>query len=104
MITVSVLYPNADDLKFDMDYYLNRHMTLLSQRMGSALKGYIVDKGIAGAAAGSKATYHVILRMKFESVDAFEKAFNPHAAEIVGDIPNYTNARPVIQINDPVVS
>ena len=35
----------------------------------------------------------------FESVDAFETAFAPHAAEIQGDIPKYTNIQPVIQIS-----
>jgi len=104
MITVSVLYPNSDGLKFDMDYYLNKHMTLLSQRVGSALKSYVVDKGISGGAPGSKPTYYVMLHLKFESVDAFSKAFGPHASEIMADIPKYTNVQPVIQINDPVVA
>jgi uncharacterized protein (TIGR02118 family) len=99
-----VLYPYSDTLKFDMDYYLKKHMTLLAQRVGGALKGYTVDKGASGGAPGSKPPYHVILNMKFESADAFGKAFGPHAAEIMADIPNYTNAQPVIQISDPVVS
>jgi len=104
MITVTVLYPNSDGLKFDMDYYLKKHMTLLAQRVGGALKGYTVDRGAAGGAPGSKAPYHVILNLKFESADAFAKAFGPHAAEIMADIPKYTNVEPVIQISDPVVS
>jgi len=104
MITVSVLYPNSDGVKFDMDYYLNKHMALLSQRVGSALKGYVVDKGVTGGAPGSKPTYYVMLHLKFESADAFGKAFGPHAAEIMADIPNYTNVQPVIQISDPIVS
>jgi uncharacterized protein (TIGR02118 family) len=104
MITVSVLYPNSDGLQFDMDYYLRKHMTLLSQRVGNALKGYTVDKGASGGAPGSKPPYYVILNMKFDSAEAFGKAFGPHAAEIMADIPKYTNAQPVIQISDPVVS
>jgi uncharacterized protein (TIGR02118 family) len=103
MITVGVLYPYSDNLKFDMNYYLSKHMKLLADRVGGALKGYTVDKGIGGGTPGSKPTYHVILQLQFESADAFGKAFNPHAAEILADIPNYTNAQPVIQLGDRVV-
>ena len=39
----------------------------------------------------------------FESVESFQSGFNPHAAEILGDVPNYTNTQPVIQISEVVV-
>jgi len=35
----------------------------------------------------------------FESVEAFEGSFGPHANQIVGDVPNYTNIQPVIQVS-----
>jgi uncharacterized protein (TIGR02118 family) len=35
----------------------------------------------------------------FESVDAFVQAWGPQAQEIVGDVPNYTNCEPIIQIS-----
>ena len=34
------------------------------------------------------------------STDAFETAFAPHAQAIMGDIPNYTNIQPTIQISE----
>ena len=37
------------------------------------------------------------------SVEAFQAGFGPHAKEIMGDIPNYTDLAPVIQISDVVV-
>jgi uncharacterized protein (TIGR02118 family) len=36
----------------------------------------------------------------FDSVDAFQAAFEPHAQSIMGDIPNYTNLQPTIQVSD----
>ncbi len=36
----------------------------------------------------------------FDSVEEFQTAFTPHAAEIMADIPNYTNIQPVIQISE----
>jgi uncharacterized protein (TIGR02118 family) len=36
----------------------------------------------------------------FDSVEAFQAAFLPHAAEIQGDVPNYTNIQPLLQISE----
>lgn len=38
--------------------------------------------------------------LTFDSVDAFQKAFAPHSDAIMGDVPNYTDIQPVIQINE----
>jgi uncharacterized protein (TIGR02118 family) len=38
--------------------------------------------------------------LTFDSVAAFQESFSPHVAEILGDIPNYTNTQPVIQISE----
>jgi uncharacterized protein (TIGR02118 family) len=36
----------------------------------------------------------------FGSIGDFQAAFGPHAAEIMGDIPNYTSIEPIIQISE----
>jgi uncharacterized protein (TIGR02118 family) len=36
----------------------------------------------------------------FDDVPAFEKAFGPHAKEIMGDIPNFSNIEPSVQIDE----
>ena len=38
-----------------------------------------------------------------ESAEAFQTGFGPHSAEILGDIPNYTDLTPVLQISEVVV-
>ena len=100
MIRVSVMYPNDEGSKFDMDYYVNKHMPLVGDRCGDALKGMSVDQGIAGGAPGHPATYSAVGCLLFESVEDFQSAFGPHVAEIMGDIPNYTNTTPIIQISE----
>jgi len=57
-------------------------------------------QGIAGGEADAPPTYMAIARLTFDSVDAFNGSFGPHADEILGDIPNYTNATPVIQVSE----
>jgi uncharacterized protein (TIGR02118 family) len=99
VIKVSVLYPNSAGCKFDMDYYLKRHMPMVQQKLGPACKRMAVDEGMAGGAPGAPATYVAMGHLYFDTADAFQSAFAPHAAAIMADIPNYTNIQPVIQIS-----
>lgn len=100
MIKVSVLYPSRDGAKFDMSYYLDKHMPLVAEKLGAALKGVEVDAGLGGAAPGAPAAFVAMCHLLFDSVDAFQQAFGPHAATISGDIPNYTDIEPVVQISE----
>lgn len=97
MITVSVLYPRNTGTRFDADYYVKRHVPLALARMGSAVKGVFVEIGIGGAQPEQEAPFAAAFHAFFESVEAFEAAFLPHAEEIQADIPNYTDIAPVIQ-------
>jgi uncharacterized protein (TIGR02118 family) len=100
MIKVSVLYPNSGDAKFDMNYYVTKHMPMVRQKLGAACKGVAVEQGIAGGAPGAPPAFVAMGHLLFDSADAFQQAFAPHASEIMSDIPNYTKIQPVIQISD----
>jgi len=71
--------------------------------MGDSCKYYTVDKGLAGGAPGTPATYVGMCHIFCDSVEAFQAGFGPHAQEIMADIPNYTDLTPVIQISEVVV-
>jgi uncharacterized protein (TIGR02118 family) len=103
MIKVSVMYPNKDGARFDHNYYREKHMPLVKARMGDACKYYTIDKGLAGGAPGAPATYVGMCHIFADSVEAFQKSFGPHAKEIMGDIANYTDIAPVMQISEVVV-
>jgi uncharacterized protein (TIGR02118 family) len=100
MIKVSVFYPNDKGKKFDMDYYLNNHMPMIKEKMGEALKGMSVYLGLGGGEPGSSATYIAMGHLFFDSVEAFQAAFGPHAEVIVTDVPNYTDTQPVVQVSE----
>lgn len=99
MIKVSVMYPNGSDAKFDMPYYLDRHMPMVRDLMGAALKGVNIDQGLAGGQPGAPAPYAVLCHLLFDSVEAFQSTFDKHGAAILGDIPNYTNTQPTVQVS-----
>ena len=100
MIKVSVLYPNREGGRFDCDYYCKTHIPLVQRLLAPTLMGVAVEQGIGGQVAGSIAPFAAAGHLLFESVEAFQNAFGPHAAEIMGDIPNYTNIQPTIQIGE----
>ena len=100
MIKVSVLYPNTAGCRFDMNYYLNQHVPMVQQKLGPACKRMAVEEGIAGGAPGAPAIYVAMGHLYFDSTDAFQTAFAPHAQAILADIPNYTNVQPTIQISE----
>src|SRR6516162_2273596 len=106
MVRISILYPNLKGSRFDFDYYVQGHMPrsmeLLSAHPG--FSGVSVERGLSGPAPGSDPDYSAICHYLFESTEAFMAAFTPHASELQGDMPNYTNISPVIQINEVLIA
>ncbi len=103
MIKVSVMYPNTPGARFDHDYYRDKHMPMVAARMGDRLKRYTVERGIAGGAPGAPAPYVASCDLYCESLADFQQGMGPHAKEIMGDIRNYTDQVPVMQISEVVV-
>jgi uncharacterized protein (TIGR02118 family) len=97
MVRVTVLYPNEAGKKFDHDYYVNKHMKLVRDRLGAfGLVRTEVDRGAPGHPAPFVALGHVY----FNRAEDFQKGMGHHGVEIMADIPNYTNIQPQIQISE----
>ena len=96
MYYVTVMYPNRDDVKFDVDYYMNTHIPMVSRLLDATIE---VCKGIA-TPAGTAAPYVCTARIPVKSLEQFQAAMAQHGAQIMADIPNYCNAQPTIQIDE----
>ena len=100
MIVVSVMYPAAADARFDMKYYLEKHVPMVGERwrpMG--LREAKILQGV-GAPGGGAAPFQVMALLTFDSAAALDPALAAHGKEIMGDIANFTNVQPIIQVND----
>ena len=64
------------------------------------LKVLLLKKGLGGATPGSIAPYAGMGNMYFDSVEDFGKAFGPNAEKIMGDLPNFTNMEPIVQVSE----
>ena len=99
MIKVSILYPNLPGARFDFDYYLNKHMPMSLKLLGTAIKGVSIERGIEGQERKSPPAYVALCHFVCESREACEAAFLPNAGVLTGDMPNYTDIVPVIQVS-----
>jgi len=103
MIKVSIMYPNTPGARFDHAYYRDVHMPMIKACLGDACKHYTIDKGLAGAAPDAPPTYIAACHIYSSSIDDFRASMEPHTARILGDIPNYTDLTPVVQISEVAV-
>jgi uncharacterized protein (TIGR02118 family) len=106
MFNISSIYPKKHKYKFDFDYYLNKHMPrsieLLSNAKG--FKGVSVESGIELNEQKIESNFVAMCHYYFETIEDFIEAFSPHAVELQGDIVNYTDIQPIIQINEVKIS
>jgi uncharacterized protein (TIGR02118 family) len=101
MVKISIFYPNTPGARFDMDYYLTKHMPVSIAKLsaGKGYRGVSVERGVAGAEPGSEPAFVAMCQYVFDSVEDFVAAFTQHAELLQGDMPNYTDIAPVIQFS-----
>ena len=100
MVVLHAIYPNTPGARFDADYYRDKHMPMVKRLVGPACTGIGYAAGITGGQPDSAAPYVAIGTVYFNSLEDFQNSFPPQAAEIMADIPNYTDLEPVIQISE----
>jgi uncharacterized protein (TIGR02118 family) len=102
MINISSIYPKKQGYEFDFDYYLKKHMPMSIKHLSGAkgFKGVSVERGIDIEEPKIESSYVAMCHYYFDSLEDFMVAFGPHAEELQGDIVNYTNIEPIIQINE----
>ena len=104
MIRVTVLYPNTPGARFDHESYAGKHLDLVKERLGSALISSEANKGLGSAVPGSPPPFIAAGHLVFNSLDDFQKSFGQHAQEIMGDLPNFTDIEPQVQISEITAS
>lgn len=96
---ITVLYPNDPDVRFDFDYYAKKHATLIRRLYGKGIAKLELRHGLA-AADGGKAPYIAVVSIWIGSQAAFDAAAAKHSSELIADVPNFTNAKPLIQTDE----
>ena len=94
MIMISVYFPMCDDVTFEHVYYKNSHVPMCVDAFSPAKVE--LERGVDGPSVASVSFY-------FESSDAMKAAMSsPKMGDIMGDLANYTNAAPSMQVSEIV--
>lgn len=100
MIRVIVSYPSQAGSRFDLDYYLKKHIPLVVEKLSPhGLISATVEQGIGGGAPGSPAKYQIQAYLNFPTMEATQAGMSAEAPGLIADIPNFTDVRPDMQIN-----
>ena len=98
MIRLTVLYPKTADSHFDLAYYLDKHIPLVKERLTPlGLVHVDMQEGLT-TDANALPPYAMITGLAFNSTDELGKAMDTHGAELLGDIPNFTDVQPATQV------
>lgn len=101
MAVFTVLYPARDGAKFDLDYYEATHIPLVKDAFSATgLEHVQVLKGLA-APGGGPAPYVAMVNLTFRDAEALAASLGgPRAAEVMGDVANFTDIQPVAQVSE----
>jgi uncharacterized protein (TIGR02118 family) len=100
MIRVSAYYPSQPGARFDHGYYAGEHRALVRERLAPfGLREVEMERGVAGLGGGAP-HYVAVGHLDFESLEAFERAWEAHGEEIAADIPRYTDIQPIVEISE----
>ena len=96
MAILSVLYPKSDSSHFNHEYYTKTHLPLLQERWtGMGLEHVQLTRGTASVEGGAPA-FEVILLVTFSSLNALQAALGAHGAELMEDVPRFTNIQALL--------
>ena len=95
---VTVIYPSKHGAKFDFEYYLSKHIPMVAGLLGARIE---VSRGI-GTPDGTPLAFLCAARICIHSVEEYAAALDKHGAKILGDVPNYTNITPIVQLEEVI--
>ena len=93
MIRLMVLYPRGEGSHFNSEYWVSKHMPMLSANWPK-LKKWEAD------IAAPDSPYYAVAHMYFDSIEDVQATMSSaETVTLMGDIPNYTNTSPIISTN-----
>ena len=100
MIRIAATYPRQEGKKFDMDYYTGTHLPMVWQKFSPfGLRKIEVDRG-AEKPGGGASPFFAIGYLYFDTLVDFQQCYAMAGAEVIGNIPIYTDVVPMIQVGE----
>ena len=100
MIRIAAVYPRQEGKKFDMDYYIHTHLPMVWQKFSPfGLRKIEVDHGVETPGGGAS-PFFAIGYLYFDTLADFQQCYAAVGQDVVGNIPQYTDVMPMIQIGE----
>ncbi len=92
---LTILYPNSDGVRWDVDYYKKGHMPLIMRLYGEkAIKRFELRKGDAGMGPDTRPGFIGTVNIYIANQPAFDAAGKEHGQTLVKDVPNFSSVMP----------
>lgn len=94
--TITVVFPNDLDANYNIEYYISSHMPLIERHWKKfGVKSWSVTKFTPGL-DGNQPLYAFGSTVYWDNNARIKEAFeSPETAEIMGDVPNFSNKQPI---------
>ncbi|GIW81039.1 MAG: hypothetical protein KatS3mg105_2846 [Gemmatales bacterium] len=100
MVRLTAIYRKGPSQKFDFNYYVHKHLQLVREKLGAfGLLKIEVAKGLQSL-DGTAAPFVCIANCDFLDLKSLLAGLDKHAASLIADVPNYTDIKPEVQINE----
>jgi len=98
---LTILYPNAEGVHWDADYYRDHHMSLIMKLYGTeAIRRFEVRKGLTGMDGTSKPAFIGCVNIYIEDQAKFDAAGAKHSQTLRDDVPHFSSVNPSVVITD----
>ena len=92
---LTIVYPNSDTVRWDVEYYKAHHMPLIMRLYGpDAIKRFELRKGGAGQMGGPP-KYIGSVNIYINDQKAFDAAGKKHGPTLVADVPHFSSVMPI---------
>ena len=89
MVRLAIVYPNGEGKRFDVTYYIERHMAGAKQMLAPyGLTRVEVDRPLEAGAIACIGYFY------FETLDGLRRGMDARGPELIADVPNYTDIAP----------
>ena len=88
---MTIVYQNKAGVRFDFDYYVNKHMPLIMKLYGKSISRFELRRGQPGA-DGALPPYVATITIWIADPKAFDAAAAEHQAGLRADVTKFTDA------------
>ncbi|MFV0300227.1 MAG: EthD family reductase [Paracoccus sp. (in: a-proteobacteria)] len=100
-VAIQIMYPAGDGNRFDEDYFHNSHMKLVARVWGSYIQSSSLLRGIGGGAPGTPPAWAMVVTLTVADMATLQ-AMMAAGAEVMADVPNYSNVTPQVLIGEVI--